>query len=78
MDWHQRALPGSTRATAAGLDFEYLRVDAAQGSMRIEIVKADEKVSSGPSGTVVYWQVENIASSVAAFEKMVQNSIEGR
>ena len=78
MDWHQRALPGSTRATAAGLDFEYLQLGGVQGSMRIEIVKADEKVSSGPSGTVVYWQVENIASSVAAFEKMVQNSIEGR
>ena len=78
MDWHQRAFPGSTRATAAGLDFEHLQVDGAPGSMRIEIVKADEKVSSGPSGTVVYWRVENITSLLAAFEKMVQNSIEGR
>ena len=70
LDWYQRAFPGSTRVTAAGHDFEYLQVDGAQGSMRIEIVKADEKVSSGPSGTVVHWQVEKIASSLAALEKL--------
>ena len=38
--------------------------------MRIEIVIADEKVSAGPSGTVVYWQVENIAASLAEFKNL--------
>ena len=70
MDWYQLAFPGSTRVSVDGHDFEYLQVGGAQGSTRIEIVKADEKVSSGPSGTVVYWQVENITSSIAEFEKL--------
>ena len=64
MDWYQRAFAGSTRATTADHDFEYLQL----GNARIEIATADKKLSSGPSGTVVYWQVENIAASLAKFE----------
>ena len=41
--------------------------------MRIEIVKADEKVSAGPSGTVVYWQVENLAAKLYRGPMNIEN-----
>ena len=66
LDWYQRAFVGSQRMTVEAWGFECLRV----GNLRIEIVKSDEKVSSGPSGTVVYWQVENLALSLAEFERL--------
>jgi predicted enzyme related to lactoylglutathione lyase len=41
-------------------DFEFLRL----GSLQVEIVPSDEKVSAGPSATVVYWQVTSVAEEV--------------
>ena len=55
LDWYQKALPGSRRQTIAQFDFDYLDY---QGVM-IEVVGADEKVSSGASGSVVYWWVDD-------------------
>lgn len=52
LEWYRKAFPGSAKRTIA--EFDYL---AYQGVM-IELVQADEKVSSGASGSVVYWQVD--------------------
>ena len=45
----------SAEARAGGLNFEYL----ALGEIRLELVRADEKVTAGPSGSVVYWHVHD-------------------
>ena len=62
--WYQLAFPQSIKNTVQEFAFDYLQV----GDVRIEIVAADDKVSSGPSGTVVYWHVENIKISISALE----------
>ena len=51
--WYAQAFALATREKLANSDFEFLRL----GSFLIEIVSSDHKVSSGPSGSVVYWQV---------------------
>jgi predicted enzyme related to lactoylglutathione lyase len=62
--WYEQAFPLATRQKSMENDFEFLRI----GSVQIELVQADEKVSSGPSGTVVYWQVASIAEEVKRLE----------
>lgn len=59
--WYEKAFSNAIRHRIESQDFEYLQV----GGVHIEIVQADEKLSSGPSGTVVYWEVDNVALSLA-------------
>tara|TARA_R110002167_G_scaffold29239_4_gene97868 strand:+ start:109032 stop:109394 length:363 start_codon:yes stop_codon:yes gene_type:complete len=59
--WYEKAFTNAIRQDIEGQDFEYLQV----GDVRIEMVKADEKVTSGPVGTVVYWEVESISQALA-------------
>jgi predicted enzyme related to lactoylglutathione lyase len=68
-DWYQRAFPESLRIPVASNNFG--RLDY-QG-ISIEIVPADNKVTAGAAGSIVYWAVEN-------FEATLQNllSIGGR
>ena len=66
LGWYQSAFPASQRFKIQEHDFEFLQV----GPTRIEVVKADEKVSSGPRGTIVYWQVEEVETSAASLEKI--------
>jgi predicted enzyme related to lactoylglutathione lyase len=40
------------------------------GSVRLEFVQADAKVSSGSAGTVVYWQVEDFHSALSHLESV--------
>lgn len=58
--WYAQAFPLATREKLANSDFEFLRL----GSFLIEIVSSDHKVSSGPSGSVVYWQVNCLEAEV--------------
>lgn len=58
--WYERAFSNAIRQRIEGQDFECLRV----GDVRIEIVQADEKVASGPAGTVVYWEVESLTQAL--------------
>lgn len=53
--WYRAAFPEAQVECVQEFDFEYLQV----GQVRIELAKADEKVSSGPAGSVVYWEVDN-------------------
>ena len=61
--WYERAFAGATRKTVRDPEFEFLEVDG----VRIEVVQADSKVSSGPAGTVVYWSVDNFDLALDRF-----------
>ena len=64
--WYEQAFPLATREKSATHDFEFLRL----GNVQLEIVPADEKVSSGPSGTVVYWQVTNLPQELERLRRL--------
>jgi predicted enzyme related to lactoylglutathione lyase len=64
--WYEQAFPLAIGHKSIEHGFEYLLI----GSVQIELVHADEKVSSGPSGTVVYWQVANILEEVKRLETL--------
>ena len=53
--WYQKAFPEAKKRFVAEFDFEYLDY---MGVM-IEIVPADNQVSSGAAGSVVYWLTDN-------------------
>ena len=53
--WYQQAFPSAKRKSIPEPFFEYFDVNGVS----IEIVPADEKVASGPAGSVVYWHVED-------------------
>lgn len=59
--WYLQAFPGAVMSTVPDMGFEYLAV----GSTRIEIVPADEQVSNGAAGSVVYWRVPEFSVSLA-------------
>ena len=63
LTWYARAFPHATRRKIAmpTFEFEYLDVDG----VLLEVVPADEKVSSGASGSVVYWQVPDFGQALA-------------
>lgn len=54
-DWYAKAFPNAQLVQVSEYDYKYLLM----GDVAIEIVQADEKVSSGAAGTVVYWHSEN-------------------
>ncbi len=58
--WYQSAFPSAVRSVAPGTDFEFLQV----GSVQLEVVPSDEKVSSGAAGSVVYWRVPNLSEAL--------------
>ena len=62
--WYERAFPGAVRESVGDPPFERLSV----GSGYIEIARADEKVSSGAAGSVVYWHVAQFESALAHFQ----------
>ena len=64
ISWYERAFPRSRRAATANGSFSFLVV----GTIQLEIVVADAKVSAGSSGSVVYWRVENLAEALGHFQ----------
>ena len=65
--WYQRAMVGSKRAQIVEMDnYEYLDV----GSVILEIVPADVKVSNGAAGSVVYWHTPEFETSLEHFLNM--------
>jgi predicted enzyme related to lactoylglutathione lyase len=68
LDWYARAFPKATRTKLAmpTFEFEYLDVDGVM----LELVPADEKVSSGTSGSVVYWKVPDFDQTLAHFQSI--------
>ena len=63
--WYARAFPQAVRKSLVmpTFEFEYLDVDGVM----LELVPADEKVSSGASGAVVLLEGARFRSSTRAF-----------
>ena len=61
LDWYARALPGSQRVALASSGAP---TALELGGVRVELVPADGKVSSGAAGTVVYWRVSSFGRAL--------------
>lgn len=64
--WYRRAFPQAQLRRIKEFDFDFLMV----GSVALEIVPADAKVSSGAAGSIVYWQVEDFNQALAHFQTL--------
>jgi uncharacterized protein len=64
MAWYERVFPNAQRSSTDEEKFEFLQV----GEVRLELVLADQKVSSGPSGSVVYWQFPQFEEAFQRFQ----------
>ena len=62
--WYERVFPSAQRSSTDEEEFEFLLV----GEVRLELVLADQKVSSGPSGSVVYWQFPHFEEAFQRFQ----------
>ena len=62
--WYERVFPNAVRSSTFEPKFEYLLV----GQTKLELVPADGKVSSGPSGSVVYWQFAEFEEALLRFQ----------
>lgn len=60
-DWYARAFVTAIRVHPETDDYGHLDV----GGVALEIVQADDKVSCGPAGSVVYWSVTNLQTEIA-------------
>ena len=76
LTWYARAFPQAKRKTLAmpTFEFEYLDIDGVM----LELVPADEKISSGASGSVVYWKVPDFDRALYIFNPSELRSIAGR
>jgi predicted enzyme related to lactoylglutathione lyase len=61
--WYEKVFAGARRLRIEESGVEVLVI----GDLQLEIVPADDKVSCGPCGTVVYW---NVADFDAALEHL--------
>ena len=66
LEWSQRAFPNAATISVAESNFKYLDVQGIQ----LEIVEADEKVTSGPAGSIVYWATPDFESHLARLLKI--------
>jgi predicted enzyme related to lactoylglutathione lyase len=63
--WYAQAFPNAlARNDLATPGLAVLVIDGVQ----IELVLADEKVASGPAGSVVYWWVPSVAEALARLQ----------
>ncbi|AYA39712.1 glyoxalase/bleomycin resistance/dioxygenase family protein [Xenorhabdus nematophila] len=64
LEWYQCAFPSARSVYLAEFDFTVLEL----GDFSLDIVQADEKVSSGQQGTVLYWFVPCLNTSIRHFQ----------
>lgn len=64
--WYQKAFPDATSVYLPEFDFTTLELNG----FSIEIVQADEKVSAGKRGTVLYWTVSDFNEALAHFQSI--------
>ena len=64
LEWYQLAFPRAVLVHLGPTDFPALSING----FTLEIVPADEKVSTGRSGTVLYWQVDSVNDELARLE----------
>lgn len=60
-DWYAQVFPSAIRVLPETDDYGHLDV----GGVTLEIVNADDKVSCGAAGSVVYWAVADLNSEIA-------------
>ncbi|MGE8154908.1 VOC family protein [Pseudomonas vancouverensis] len=60
-DWYAQVFPSAIRVLPDTDDYGHLDI----GGVALEIVNADDKVGSGPAGTVVYWSVMDLDAEIA-------------
>lgn len=66
LDWYQRVFPQAEGIMLGDPAFTCLRL----GGVQIELVPADEKVTSSPAGSVVYWQVADFEAALRHLESV--------
>lgn len=66
LKWYQQAFPQAVKKTDAEQKFSWLEI----GGIALEPVYADHKVPSSRSGTVLYWEVDDLAESIARFKSI--------
>ena len=64
--WYGKAFPETKTEYLAEFDLHLLQM----AGFSIEVVRADEKVGSGKKGTVLYWEVPNLAEEIERLEKL--------
>lgn len=63
LSWYRHAFPRAKSRRVDDTDFEVLVI----GTTHLELVLADDQVSSGAAGTVVYWRVTDLDEAIAHF-----------
>jgi predicted enzyme related to lactoylglutathione lyase len=66
LKWYQQAFPDAVKKTDDEKNFSWLEI----GGIALEPVYADHKVPSSRSGTVLYWEVEDLTVSIAHFKSI--------
>ncbi len=66
LKWYQQAFPMSKVIHLPEFDFTVLDING----FSLEVVQADEKVSAGKSGTVLYWAVEDLHWALVHFQSL--------
>ncbi|PHM39437.1 Var1 [Xenorhabdus mauleonii] len=64
--WYKRAFPSARPIYLVEFDFTALEI----GDFSLDIVQADEKVSCGQQGTVLYWSVPCLSSAIRHFQNL--------
>ncbi|WP_246616514.1 VOC family protein [Thaumasiovibrio subtropicus] len=64
--WYQTAFPAASPIYHPESNFTALDCEG----FHIEIVQADEKVSNGKCGSVLYWSVEDLTTTLRHFEAL--------
>jgi predicted enzyme related to lactoylglutathione lyase len=64
--WYSLAFRGSSRHRVGIPELQVLEV----GEVQLEFVPSDSKVSSGPSGSVVYWRVAQFEEALSHFQSV--------
>jgi len=64
--WYSSAFRESSRRRVGLPELESLQV----GEVQLEFVPSDSKVSSGPSGSVVYWKVAQFEEALSHFQSV--------
>ncbi|MEY4589738.1 MAG: hypothetical protein RL497_1814 [Pseudomonadota bacterium] len=64
--WYKAAFPSAVVVELPDFNFRALQM----GDFLIEVVRADEKVPSGKSGTVLYWAVLDLLEAIKHFKHL--------
>ncbi len=64
--WYRRAFTNARLESVGEPAFKRLNV----GEIHIEVVPADDKVPSGPAGSVVYWYVAHFEPALLHFQSV--------